>query len=262
MTSVTVGTGPGVRQPCGWLLEQTLSIDVYVERMRVLLVEDDASLGDALRRVLVRENHVVVWVRTGTAALQALGLEGAVGTAVAGPAAVDIVLLDMGLPDRDGLAVCAAIRAHSSVPVVAVTGRGAVASRVQGLRSGADDYLVKPIDPEELLARIDAVVRRSQGTSLAPTLEVGGVRIDLRTRTVTADGAPIPLTRKEFDLLAAVARRDGAVVPRADLLVEVWGVSDAAAARTLEAHMASLRGKLGGRDVVTTVRGIGYRSTQ
>lgn len=229
--------------------------------MRVLLVEDDSSLGEALRRVLVRDNHVVTWVRTGSAALRALGMTGeSVEDAPApGPDAVDIVLLDMGLPDRDGLAVCATIRIHSSVPVVAVTGRGAVAARVQGLRSGADDYLVKPIDPEELLARIDAVVRRSRRTALAPTMDVDGVRIDLRTRTVVADGVPISLTRKEFDLLTAIARREGAVVPRADLLLEVWGVNDAAAARTMETHMTSLRSKLTGREVVTTVRGIGYR---
>lgn len=252
----TLGRPGRQRQTWEPWLEESLRYTAYGVPMRVLLVEDDAVLGDVLRRVLVRDNHVVTWVRTGSAALTALGMS---GPDAPGIDPVDIVLLDMGLPDRDGLAVCAAIRAHSSVPVVAVTGRGAVTARVQGLRSGADDYLVKPIDPDELLARIDAVVRRSQGTALAPTIDVAGVRIDLRTRTVLADGVPIPLTRKEFDLLTAIARRQGAVVPRADLLLEVWGVNDAAAARTMEAHMTSLRAKLAGQDVVTTVRGIGYR---
>lgn len=216
--------------------------------MRVLLVEDDPMLGDALRRTLIAAGYSVRLAPTGAEALVALA-----------ESTPDVVLLDMGLPDRDGLGVCREIREHSRVPILAVTARGDVHSRVSGLRSGADDYLVKPIAPAELLARIDAVLRRSQGAAVAATVQVGDVVVDLDRRVVTAAGTPITVTRKEFDLLAALARREGAVVERVDLLEQVWGTADAAAARTLEAHVASLRGKLGDRDIVVTVRGVGYR---
>lgn len=216
--------------------------------MRVLLVEDDPILGDALRRTLVKHGFVTELVGSGTAALAAVAER-----------EPDVVLLDMGLPDRDGLGVCREIRERSRVPILAITGRGDVAARVQGLRSGADDYLVKPIATDELLARIDAVLRRASGAAVAATVRVGDVVVDLDRRAVTADGAGIALTRKEFDLLAALARREGAVLPRSELLEQVWGIADASAARTLEAHVASLRSKLGDRDVVLTVRGVGYR---
>ncbi|GAA1393332.1 response regulator transcription factor [Pseudonocardia kongjuensis] len=216
--------------------------------MRVLLVEDDPILGDALRRSLVRNGFPTELVGSGTAALAAVAER-----------EPDVVLLDMGLPDRDGLGVCREIRERSRVPILAITGRGDVAARVQGLRSGADDYLVKPISTEELLARIDAVLRRATGAAVAATVTVGDVIVDLDRRAVTAGGAEIALTRKEFDLLAALARREGAVLPRTELLEQVWGIADASAARTLEAHVASLRSKLGERDVVLTVRGVGYR---
>ncbi|OLM02084.1 putative two-component system response regulator [Pseudonocardia sp. Ae406_Ps2] len=171
----------------------------------------------------------------------------------------DVVLLDMGLPDRDGIGVCREIRERSRVPILAITGRGDVAARVQGLRSGADDYLVKPVSTDELVARIEAVLRRATGAAVAATVSVGDVVVDLDRRAVTAAGTEVALTRKEFDLLAALARREGAVLPRTELLEQVWGTADASAARTLEAHVASLRSKLGARDVVVTVRGVGYR---
>ncbi|MEQ3555011.1 response regulator transcription factor [Pseudonocardia nematodicida] len=216
--------------------------------MQVLLVEDDPVLGDALRRTLVKHGYPTELVGSGTAALAAVAER-----------EPDVVLLDMGLPDRDGLGVCREIRERSRVPIIAITGRGDVAARVQGLRSGADDYLVKPVSTDELLARIDAVLRRATGAAMSPTVTVGDVVVDLDRRSVTAAGDPVGLTRKEFDLLAALARREGAVLPRAELLEQVWGVADASAARTLEAHVASLRSKLGEREVVVTVRGVGYR---
>ena len=165
----------------------------------------------------------------------------------------------MGLPDRDGIGVCREIRERSRVPILAITGRGEVAARVQGLRSGADDYLVKPVSTDGLLARIEAVLRRSTGGSVAGTVTIADVVVDLERRSVTAGGDEVALTRKEFDLLATLARREGAVVPRPELLEQVWGIADASAARTLEAHVASLRSKLGAREVVVTVRGVGYR---
>lgn len=219
----------------------------YGEPVRVLLVEDDAMLGNALRRTLGAAGYSARLVGSGAEALAALADE------------PDVVLLDMGLPDRDGLGVCREIRQRSRVPILAITGRGDVSARVQGLRSGADDYLVKPISTEELLARIEAVLRRSTGAAVASVVAVGDVAVDLDRRVVTAGGEAVALTRKEFDLLAALARREGAVIERADLLEQVWGTVDASAARTLEAHVASLRSKLGARDVVTTVRGVGYR---
>ncbi|MET0187818.1 DNA-binding response OmpR family regulator [Pseudonocardia sediminis] len=215
--------------------------------MRVLLVEDDDVLGDALRRTLTAAGYSARRVGSGAEALAALADD------------PDVVLLDMGLPDRDGLGVCREIRERSRVPILAITGRGDVAARVQGLRSGADDYLVKPVSTDELLARIEAVLRRSTGAAVAAVVAVGDVEVDLDRRVVTAAGETVAVTRKEFDLLAALARREGAVVERAELLEQVWGTADASAARTLEAHVASLRSKLGARDVVATVRGVGYR---
>lgn len=216
--------------------------------VRVLLVEDDAVLGDALRRTLTAAGYTTRLVGSGGEALSVLD-----------GAEPDVVLLDMGLPDRDGLGVCREIRGRSRVPILAITGRGDVAARVQGLRSGADDYLVKPISTDELLARIEAVLRRSTGSAVAADVHVGDVTVHLDRRVVTAAGEPVALSRKEFDLLAALARREGAVVPRGELLEQVWGTADASAARTLEAHVASLRSKLGAREVVSTVRGVGYR---
>lgn len=228
--------------------EEALRKRATLTGVRVLLVEDDPVLGDALRRTLVQHGHTAELVGSGTAALAAVAR-----------AEPDVVLLDMGLPDRDGIGVCREIRERSRVPILAITGRGEVAARVQGLRSGADDYLVKPVSTDELLARIEAVLRRSTGGSVAGTVTIADVVVDLERRSVVAGGDEVALTRKEFDLLATLARREGAVVPRPELLEQVWGIADASAARTLEAHVASLRSKLGAREVVVTVRGVGYR---
>jgi len=216
--------------------------------VRALLVEDDEVAGDALRRALVGAGFRVRHVTSGAEALTAVGDD-----------EPDVVLLDMGLPDRDGLGVCRGIREVSRVPIIAVTGRGAVEARVSGLRSGADDYIVKPFLLEELLARIDAVLRRSRGLGVAPAIRAGDVEIDLARREVLVDGEVVALARKEFDLLAALARREGAVVDRAALLDEVWGGPGPGLERTLEAHVATLRAKLGRPDAVRTVRGVGYR---
>ncbi|MEK6438827.1 MULTISPECIES: response regulator transcription factor [unclassified Pseudonocardia] len=216
--------------------------------MRALLVEDDEVLGKALRRALSEGGFRVRHVTTGGAALAAVAED-----------EPDVVLLDMGLPDRDGLAVCRGIREISRVPILAVTGRGAVEARVRGLRSGADDYIVKPFLVEELLARMDAVLRRTRGLGVAPTVVAGDVEVDLSRRSVTVAGEPVTLARKEFDLLAALARREGAVVARDELLDEVWGSVDASARRTLEAHVGLVRSKLGRPGAIVTVRGVGYR---
>ncbi|MCE0766545.1 response regulator transcription factor [Pseudonocardia kujensis] len=216
--------------------------------MRALLVEDDEVLGGAVAKALGNAGFRVRHVTRGADALAAVR-----------ESEPDVVLLDMGLPDRDGIGVCRGIREVSRVPILAVTGRGAVEARVSGLRNGADDYIVKPFLVEELLARIDAVLRRTRGLGVAPTVVAGDVEIDLARRAVTVAGAEVGLARKEFDLLAALARREGAVVARDELLDEVWGTTDSSARRTLEAHVALVRSKLGRPEVIVTARGVGYR---
>ncbi|MDH2388963.1 response regulator transcription factor [Streptomyces sp. HNM0663] len=216
--------------------------------MHILLVEDDNRVADALTGSL-RRNGYEVW-RAANAA-----------EALAAPAA-DLVLLDLGLPDRDGIEVCRELRARGRVPVIAVTARGGEPDRVRGLRSGADDYVVKPFSAAELLARIEAVLRRSmpQRAEDDRLVTVDGLEIDLRRRTVTLDGQPVPLTRKEFDVLAVLVRADGAAVSRDRIIVEVWHTTYDGMSRTLDVHMANLRGKLGrAGGVVRTVRGVGYR---
>jgi DNA-binding response OmpR family regulator len=224
----------------------------------VVLVEDSAPVRDALTTALRAAGYRVSAVGTGKAAVEA----------VTGPEAAtdppDLVLLDMGLPDLDGVEVCRRLRARSTVPIIAVTARGHQQARVLGLRSGADDYVVKPFAIDELTARMDAVLRRSAGHVVAPVIEAGPVRIDLARRVVEVAGREVTLRRKEFDLLAALARRDGAVVSRADLLDDVWGLAPDDPGReqglhSLEVHVAALRGKLDAPGAVVTVRGVGYR---
>ncbi|WP_406171926.1 response regulator transcription factor [Streptomyces sp. NBC_00996] len=213
--------------------------------MRILLVEDDNRFADALIGALRRQCFEVSWAATGAAALAA-------------PAA-DLVLLDMGLPDMDGVEVCRKLRSAGDVAIIAVTARGEERDRVIGLRSGADDYLVKPFGVAELRARIDAVMRRVR-PAVRPVVAVGSIRIDVARHTVTtADGFPVTLTRKEFELLAALARQPGLVVSRERLLLEVWDSVWPGAHRTLDVHIATLRAKLGDTKVVQTIRGVGYR---
>lgn len=216
--------------------------------MRILLVEDDNRVADALAGALRRHGYEVR--RAGNAA-----------DALAAPAA-DLVLLDLGLPDRDGIEVCRELRARGGVPVIAVTARGDEPDRVRGLRSGADDYVVKPFGIAELLARIEAVLRRSvsQRVHEDRLVAVDGLEIDLGRRTVTVDGRGVSPTRKEFDILALLARAGGAAVPRDRIVVEVWQTTCDGMSRTLDVHVATLRGKLGrAGSLVQTVRGFGYR---
>jgi DNA-binding response OmpR family regulator len=223
--------------------------------MKVLLVEDMAAVRDALVAVLRGQGWRVATAGTGVDAV----------AAVADPVdPPDLVLLDLGLPDLDGVEVCRRIRGRSTVPIIAVTARGHDSARVMGLRSGADDYVVKPFSVDELLARIEAVMRRASGHALASTVTAGPLTIDLGARSVLVDGAEVTLRRKEFDLLAALARRDGKVATREELLDDVWGlapddVGADAGRRTLEVHVGALRSRLGVPGLVVTVRGVGYR---
>lgn len=240
--------------------------------MRLLLVEDDNHVAAALSAVLGRHGFDVVHARSGEEALREL-----LPTEDAAP--FGVVLLDLGLPDQDGFEVCGRIRKISSTPVIMVTARGGVRSRIHGLNLGADDYVVKPYDTGELLARIHAVSRRaapdesadassdetglpgspnSKG-SASSTLRLGPVVIELPTRQVSVDGVAVALTRKEFEVLALLAQRPGVVFRREQIISEVWRTSWEGTGRTLEVHIASLRSKLQLPALIETVRGVGYR---
>jgi DNA-binding response OmpR family regulator len=231
--------------------------------VRLLLVEDDIHVATALSAVLARHGFDVVHARSGEEALREL-----LPSEDAAP--FGVVLLDLGLPDQDGFEVCGRIRKISSTPVIMVTARGGVRSRIHGLNLGADDYLVKPYDTGELLARIHAVSRRAapeesaesareEGEGDDGTLRAGPVTIDLPTRQVRVDGEPVALTRKEFDVLALLAQRPGVVFRREQIISEVWRTSWEGTGRTLEVHVASLRSKLRLPALIETVRGVGYR---
>jgi two-component system response regulator RegX3 len=176
---------------------------------------------------------------------------------------VDIVLLDLGLPDGDGLDLCRQLRARSAVPIIVVTARGEEVDRIVGLELGADDYVVKPFGFRELLARMRAVLRRTAGGPVeeAPsvTAEQGRIALDRRTRRVTVDGDEVVLTRKEHDLLALLAEDPGAVHTREEILSRVWDAHWYGPTKTLDVHVASLRKKLGVPEAVETVRGVGFR---
>jgi DNA-binding response OmpR family regulator len=169
------------------------------------------------------------------------------------------VLLDLGLPDIDGYDVCRALRARSAVPVIVLTARGEETDRVVGLELGADDYLVKPFGFRELVARMRAVTRRTLSAPPERSQRVGELEVDRRTRRVRVGGDEIPLTPKEFDLLALLAEDPGAVVERQDILETVWDPHWYGPTKTLDVHVASLRRKLGDPAWVETVRGVGYR---
>jgi DNA-binding response OmpR family regulator len=222
--------------------------------MRLLLVEDDNHVAAALSAVLARHGFQVTHARSGEEALQALVPEGN---------GFGVVLLDLGLPDQDGYEVCGKIRKRTSTPVIMVTARADVRSRIHGLNLGADDYVVKPYDTGELLARIHAVSRRTVQedtvTAGESALLLGAVRIELPTRQVSVEGTVIQLTRKEFDLLALLAQRPGVVFRREQIISEVWRTSWEGTGRTLEVHVASLRAKLRMPALIETVRGVGYR---
>jgi len=232
--------------------------------VRLLLVEDDNHVAAALTAVLSRHGFDITHARSGEEALKAL-LPGA-------GAPFGVVLLDLGLPDQDGFEVCGRIRKLTATPVIMVTARSDVRSRIHGLNLGADDYVVKPYDTMELLARIHAVSRRTlpsdsgagagtedSGEGPQPPLRLGPVTIELPTRQVSVDGATISLTRKEFDLLALLAQRPGVVFRREQIISEVWRTSWEGTGRTLEVHIASLRSKLHMPALIETVRGVGYR---
>jgi DNA-binding response OmpR family regulator len=212
--------------------------------MRILLVEDDLRLAEPLVVALRRAGFEVAHATTAEAALTS--------------PTPDIVLLDLSLPDRDGLEVCRKLRQRGETPIIMLTARGDERDRVTGLRSGADDYVVKPFSMAELQARIEAVLRRARPRPDA-VLVAGPLRVDVHRHEVTVDGRRVVLTPKEFDLLATLARDPGAVISRSRLLLEVWHTPWRGNERTLDVHMNTLRAKLDAPHLVETIRGIGYR---
>jgi DNA-binding response OmpR family regulator len=220
---------------------------------RVLLIEDDDAIRASLGKSLTAAGHVVSAV--------AAGADGVAAVAREKP---EVLLLDLGLPDLDGRDVLAMVRAVSDVPVIVATARDDDASVVRLLDAGADDYVIKPFSAAQMDARIRAVLRRlGQDPQAESTVQIGGLRIDPRSREVTVDGAPVDLTRKEFDLLFALSRRPGAVVTKRELLAEVWGLPWGGGDRTVDVHLSWLRRKLGETAAAPyylhTVRGVGVR---
>lgn len=214
--------------------------------MRVLLVEDDDRVVDALLPALRRAHLQVRRVATAT-------------EAIAVHAGFGLVLLDMGLPDQDGLALCRQIRDTSDVPIIAVTARREEATVVAALRAGVDDYVTKPYSLAELMARIAAVMRRVSRKPLELVGELGDIRLDHGSRQAFVAGKRVTLARKEFDLLSMLVQGRGDAVTREALMEGIWETSWVGASRTLDVHVSSLRAKLGRPELVETVRGVGYR---
>ena len=218
--------------------------------MRVLLVEDDPMIGRALLSGLHGAGYAVDWVRDGAEA------EIAVGTGV-----YDLGLLDLGLPRRDGLDILKAVRrGGSKLPILIITARDSVADRIAGLDAGADDYLVKPFDLDELLARARAVIRRHDGR-LSPEIAYGSLTIDPARRIVTFHGATVELSAREFAVLEALMKEPGAVVSREKLEDAVYGWGEEVGSNSIEVHLHHLRRKLDPQ-LIRNVRGVGYRVAQ
>ena len=222
------------------------SVAPYDHVMHLLVVEDEDAIAEPLVEGLRNEGFEVTRVATGQAALDA--------------APVDLVLLDVRLPDLDGFAVCRELRTRSDVPIIMVTAKGEEIDRVVGLELGADDYVVKPFGLRELVARIRAVSRRGPARSHArETLLAGKLEVDVAGRRATLDGRELQLTLKEFDLLALLASEPGVVVDRPRILREVWGTTWYGSSKTVDVHVASLRKKMGDPTLVETIRGVGLR---
>ncbi|UCM87090.1 response regulator transcription factor [Streptomyces marincola] len=236
-TTETTHTHPDELPPWSWRTEHAT--------WRILVVESDQAAAEELTHGLRHNGHAVTRVGTGCEAVREC-------------TEVDVVLLKLELPDFDGLAVCRGIRSVSDVPVIAVTERGSELDCVLGLQAGADDYLVQPYGLRELIARIDAVMRRARSVPAAESVICrGALKVDATTRQVTVNGVEVDLTRKEFDLLYLLASHPDTVIPRKQLMQKVWDGSWSR--RTVDTHVSGLRNKLGSSDWIITVRGVGFR---
>jgi two-component system OmpR family response regulator len=214
--------------------------------MRLLLVEDDPMIGEAVQDLLRAEHYAVDWARDGDAADTALRTQ-----------AYDLVLLDLGLPRRDGLTVLRDLRTRKDrTPVLVATARDAVAQRIEGLDAGADDYVLKPYDLDELLARLRALLRRAAGRA-EPVYEHQGVSINPATREATVQGQPVVLSAREWAVLEPLIARPGRVLSRQQLEDKLYGWGDEVSSNAVEVYIHGLRKKLGA-DVLLNIRGVGY----
>ena len=220
-----------------------------MERGTILVVDDEPNIADLVELYLRRDGYRVV--------------KAATGEEVAGAVRSHrprLVVLDVGLPDIDGLEVCRRLRRTSAIPVIFLTARDTEIDRVLGLELGADDYVTKPFSPPELVARVKAVLRRADGTTAtAELVQVGAVTIDAGRREVRVGEEPVAFTGKEFDLLKFLAERPGLAMSRQQILDGVWGHDWYGDARTVVVHIAQVRKKLSGSVRIDTVRGVGYR---
>jgi DNA-binding response OmpR family regulator len=218
--------------------------------MRILLIEDDAMIGKALLSGLADAGFAVDWVTDGRAAELALAND-----------VYDLAVLDLGLPKKDGMAILASMRSMgNAMPVLIASARDAVRDRVAGLEAGADDYVLKPFDFDELVARVRALLRRNAGSG-SPLLKFGSLMLDPLRKLVTQGDATVDLSAKEFAVLEALMRRPGAVLSRAQLEESVYGWGDEVGSNAIEVHLHHLRRKLGAA-VIKNVRGVGYRVTE
>jgi DNA-binding response OmpR family regulator len=221
---------------------------VQDQKGTIVVVEDESNIADLVDLYLAREGFRVLKTGTGEAGLRAVQDH-----------RPRLVVLDVGLPDIDGLEVCKRLRATSQIPVIFLTARDSEVDRVVGLELGGDDYLTKPFSPAELVARVKAVLRRVDGGSAPEMVQCGGATIDAGRREVRLDGEPVEFTTKEFDLLRYLAERPGLALSRQQILDGVWGYDWYGDARTVDVHIAQVRKKLGDAVEIKTVRGIGYR---
>jgi len=217
--------------------------------MRILLVEDDRLLGDGLKAGLTQAGYAVDWLRDGEAAVAALSTE-----------SFAAVVLDLGLPKRDGLSVLQWLRGrHDATPVLILTARDQLEDKVRGLDLGADDYVLKPFDLDEIAARLRALVRRAHGRP-EPVLTLGGIELNPAARTVTRAGEAVELTPREFDLLHLLLQNADRVLTRRTLEEQLYSWNDAVDSNALEVHIHHLRRKLGS-ELIRTVRGVGYMAS-
>ena len=228
---------------------------------RILLVEDEENYRVPLAFSLRRDGFDVVQAADGVAAVEAFEAAGG-----AGGGAIDLVLLDLMLPRLSGIEVCRRIRHTSTVPVIMLTARDSEADTVVGLRIGADDYVTKPYSYRELLARVNAVLRRSRGEEqepAEPVLEVGRVRMDVERHEVTVDGEAVAMPPREFELLELFMRNPGRVLARGEIIDRVWGADYVGDTKTLDVHVKRIRAKIevepGEPKLLITVRGVGYK---